>query len=219
MEEPDDEEISDVLKLIPKNQVCAGFDDALVFAEDILITREDPFLLKRESRIVHLHEGKNEDLDELEEKELAIHYLQNLLRVDSSSDGKRDATAFLSYFKREVYTKNEVVWNQGDKSDSAKLIICGELTATMKGTAVREEIPRGVVIGELGLIEGVDRLSGVACDSDGAVVFSLSRDAWELLIKKDPAVARILDHIAIRYLSHRVQHVSNRIYETRCLPV
>jgi SulP family sulfate permease len=218
LEEPD-EEISDVLKLIPKNQVCVGFDDALVFAEDILITRADPSLLKKESRIVHLHEGKNEDLDELEEKELAIHYLQNLLRADSSSDGKRDATAFLSYFKREVFTKDEVVWKQGDKSDSAKLIICGQLTAIMEGTAVREEVPRGVVIGELGLIEGVERLSGVVCESDRAVVFSLNRDAWELLIKRDPQRARIMDHIAIRYLSHRVQHVSNRIYETRCLPV
>jgi len=89
----------------------------------------------------------------------------------------------------------------------------------MEGSDVSEELPRGVVIGELGLIEGSARLSGVVCESNHAVVFSLNRDAWELLIKKDPTIARIMDDIAIRYLSHRVQHVSNRIYETRCLPV
>jgi len=220
LEEGADEENVNVLKLIPKNQVCVGFDDALVFAEDILITREDPSLLIKESHLTHLHENKKgEDLDEREEKELAIHYLQNLLRPDFSSDGKRDATKFFSYFKREVYRKNDIVWKQGSKSDSAKLILCGELIASMEGSDVSEELPRGVVIGELGLIEGSARLSGVVCESNHAVVFSLNRDAWELLIKKDPTIARIMDDIAIRYLSHRVQHVSNRIYETRCLPV
>jgi len=217
----DDEEsnIKDVLKRIAKNQVCVDFDEALVFAEDILITREDPSLLQKDNRLVHLHEDKNEDLTQEEEKDLATHYLQNLVRPDPSSDEKRDAIVFLSYFEREVYSKKELVWKHGAKSDSAKLIVTGNLVASMEGTGVSEEIPRGVVIGELGLIDGVERLSTVVCESDRAVVFSLNKDKWERLVRNDPAVARILDHIAIRYLSHRVQHVSNRIYETRCLPV
>jgi len=223
LEEGSDEENVNVLKLIPKNQVCVGFDDALVFAEDMLITREDPSLLKKESHWTHLLENKKgEELDEWEEKELAIHYLQNLLRPDFSSSEesrKRDATKFFSHFQREVYRKNEIVWQQGSTSDSAKLILCGELVASMDGSEVSEDLPRGVVIGELGLIEGSARLSGVVCDSNHAVVFSLNRETWELLIQKDPTLARIMDDIAIRYLSHRVQHVSNRIYETRCLPV
>lgn len=218
LEEGSDEE-SNVLKLIPKNQVCAGFDEALIFAEDILITREDPTLLKNETRLTHDLENKSDNLTEVEEKNLATHYVQNLIQSDPSSDEKRDAIKFLSYFTREVYSKNQVVWKHGDKSDSAKLVLSGNLVASMEGSEFSEEIPRGVVIGELGLIDGVERLSGVLCESDCAVVYSLNKDAWERLIKTDPAVARILDHIAIRYLSHRVQHVSNRIYETRCLPV
>ena len=218
LEEGSDEEIN-ILKLIPKNQVCVGFDEALVFAEDILITRADPTLLKTENRLVHALENKSDNLTEEEEKNLATHFLQNLIRPDPSSDEKRDAIKFLSYFTREVYSKNQVVWKHGDKSDSAKLVLFGNLVASMEGSDIREEIPQGVVIGELGLIDGVKRLSGVVCESDRAVVYSLNKDAWERLIKKDPAVARILDHIAIRYLSHRVQHVSNRIYETQCLPV
>ena len=108
---------------------------------------------------------------------------------------------------------------QGSASDSAKLVVVGEFTALMEGVDLTEAIPRGNFIGELGLIDDVERLSGVVCESDVGVVFSLDRPAWELLIEKDPAIARILDDITIRYLSHRVQHVSNRIYETRCLPV
>lgn len=214
----DEEEI--VLKLIPKNQVCTGFDEALIFAEDMLITREDPSLLKKQVQFVHQHEAKEDgELDVREEKELAIHYVQNLLRRRYSGDGKSDATAFMSYFKREKYKKGDIVWMQGSASDSAKLVVVGEFTALMEGVDLTEAIPRGNFIGELGLIDDVERLSGVVCESDVGVVFSLDRPAWELLIEKDPAIARILDDITIRYLSHRVQHVSNRIYETRCLPV
>ena len=107
----DEEEI--VLKLIPKNQVCTGFDEALIFAEDMLITREDPSLLKKQVQFVHQHEAKEDgELDVREEKELAIHYVQNLLRRRYSGDGKSDATAFMSYFKREKYKKGDIVWMQ-----------------------------------------------------------------------------------------------------------
>jgi SulP family sulfate permease len=207
--------------IVPKNQVCVDFDEALVFAEDVLITFEDPTILTKESSLKHfLEQHSDEGLTPEEEKDLAIHYLQNLIRPDPFSNENDDAIRFLSYFTREVYSKTQVVWRRGDKSDSTKLILSGTLVASLGGrSGFREEIPRGVVIGELGLLEGVDRLSEVVCESDRAIVYSLNRETWEHLIRDDPALARILDHIAIRYLSHRVQHVSNRIYETRCLPV
>jgi len=207
--------------IIPKNQVCVDFDEALVFAEDVLITFEDPTILTKESSLVHfLEQRSDEGLTLEEEKDLATHYLQNLIRPDPLRNEKEDAIRFLSYFTREVYSKTQVVWRQSDISDSAKLILSGTLVASLGGrSGFREEIPRGVVIGELGLLEGVDRLSEVVCESDRAIVYSLNRETWEHLVRDDPALARILDHIAIRYLSHRVQHVSNRIYETRCLPV
>lgn len=217
---PKDEEATTVLDRIPRNHVCSNFDEALVFAEDILITCEDPTLLKVEQKLKHDLEQKSDNLTHEEETNLAIHYLKNLIRPDPpSSDTQKDAVTFLSYFKREVYSKDEVVWNQGDASDSAKLVLSGNLAASMPASDMREEIPRGVVIGEHGLIEGVDRLCSVVCESDQAVVYSLDREAWRKLVRDDPAVARILDQIAIRYLSYRVQHVMNRIIETQCLPV
>lgn len=226
-----DGESGTVPKTTPKNQLCVDFDEALILAEDIIIAREDPSLLRKGTHLTHIHENKtNEELTEVEENELAIHYVQNLIRLDpsSSDDQRRDnAIEFLSYFKREVYDKNQSVWKTGAKSDSAKLVVSGKLVASMECKSVStesnghvdEKIPCGCFIGELGLIDGVDRLSTVKCESDRAVLFSLDRIAWEELIKNKPAVARILDHVAIRYLSHRVQHVSNRIYETRCLPI
>jgi len=223
-------EESEVLKHIHKNHVCVDFDEALVFAEDILIAREDPSLLKNKNDLIHLLQSNDKKLTIEEEKQLAAHFLQNLVPHDHSANEKSsdsaeiqrvqdDVAVFLSYFEREVYCENQVVWKQGSESDSAKLVVSGNLVASMDGTDVSEEIPRSCVIGELGLVDGMKRLSNVICESDCAVVFSMNRDAWERLIQNNPSVARILDHIVIRYLSHRVQHVSNRIFETRCLPI
>ena len=50
---PNDEEATTVLDRIPRNHVCSNFDEALVFAEDILITCEDPTLLKVEQKLKH----------------------------------------------------------------------------------------------------------------------------------------------------------------------
>lgn len=206
--------------VVSKNQVCVDFDEALIRAEDVLISFVDPTILTKESSLKHSLEQKSDDgLTPEEEKDLATHYIRNVIRPDPSSNERDDAVRFLSYFRREVYSKNQVVWKQGDKSDSAKLVLSGTLVAYL-ASGFREEIPRGVVIGELGLLEGIDRFSSVVCESEsGAVLYSLDKERWEDLVRDDPVLSRILDHIAIRYLSHRVQHVSNRIYETRCLPV
>ena len=204
---------------IPKYQVYTDFDEALIVAEDILISFQDPEILTKESSLKHsLEQKSDEGLTPVEEKDLATHYLKNLIRPDPFHNENSDAIRFLSYFQREVYFKAQTVWKHGDKSDSAKLVLSGTLVASLPN-GFSEEVPRGVVIGELGLLEGVNRLSEVVCESKEAVLYSLDRQTWEGLVRDDPALARILDHITIRYLSHRVQHVSNRIYETRCLPV
>ena len=203
----------------PKNQVCNDFDEALIFAENLLISFEDPEILTKEEFLKHsLEQKSDEGLTPEEEKDLATHYVKNLIRPDPFHNENSDATRFLSYFQREVYSKAQTVWKHGDRSNSAKLVLSGTLVASLPN-GFSEEVPRGVVIGELGLLEGIDRLSEVVCESETAVLYSLDRQTWEGLVRDDPALARIMDHITIRYLSHRVQHVSNRIYETRCLPV
>ncbi len=34
---------------------------------------------------------------------------------------------FFSYFTREVFQKGDIIWRQGDKSDSAKVLVSGDL--------------------------------------------------------------------------------------------
>lgn len=210
---------SRALRNFAKNHVFNSLDDALMLAEDILIAREKPRLLKKTSAFVYQH-GEAELCIE-EEKTLAARYLESLT-PDGKTDETRDAIRFLvSKAFREEYHEGDVIWEQGNESDSAKLLIYGNLVATVPGAEANaaENVARGNVLGELGLIEGIRRLSTVTVASKKAILYSLNRSEWEDIVRIRPDAARVLDRITIRYLAQRVQHVSNRIFETRCLPV
>jgi len=204
---------------IPQNLVCDSLDSALIFAENVLIARKNPCLLKdiaefREPLTKSNNEGEFYSSDE--EKRSAIIFLSNLCPGESLSDVEQ----LFSLFKREVYNENEIIWRQGSVSDSAKLLVKGRLLSLLENEeGTLEQIPTGAMLGELGLVKGIDRLNTVQCVSDGAVLYSLDREDWDVLKRDNPRIARFIDMIVIRYLAHRVQHVSNRIFETRCLPV
>jgi SulP family sulfate permease len=204
------------LRTFAKNHVFNSLDEALMLAEDILIAREKPKLLvKTASLEFHGHDQLSLD----DERILAARYISRLTPDGKNYDTKQAINALLSKATREEYMRDEVLWKQGDESDCAKLLLSGHLVARVDGTDSIEHVAHGNVLGEYGLIEHARRLSSVTVSSDKAVLYSISREAWEEISKTKPEAARILDRIAIRYLAQRVQHVSNRIIETRCLPV
>jgi len=207
---------SATLRKFAKNHVFNSLDEALMLAEDILIAREKPKLL---AKVPSLEFHDIDDLTLEEEKLLAARYFENLTPDGKRFENTQAISTLLSKATREEYSEGDVLWQQGDESDSAKLLVRGKLVATVKGADVSEDVARGNVLGELGLIEGVRRFSTVKVTSNKAVLYSINRSAWEEIAQKKPEAARILDRIAIRYLAHRVNHVSNRIVETRCLPV
>ena len=86
--------------------------------------------------------------------------------------------------------------------------------------ATSESICPGSTIGELGLVNGIHRLTTVRVVSEHATIYSLTKENWVVLTEHHPKVARCIDLLLIRYLSHRVQHVSNgNICGGRSLPV
>uniref|UniRef100_A0A7S2GZ62 Cyclic nucleotide-binding domain-containing protein n=1 Tax=Helicotheca tamesis TaxID=374047 RepID=A0A7S2GZ62_9STRA len=203
----------------PESLVCDSLDSALIFAEDVLIARENPYLMKDfasigDSAMKPGIEGETQSTDE--EVRSAINFLSNLCPGEDLADVEH----IFSLMKREVYEENEIIWKQGSVSDCAKLLVKGQLMSMLENEeGTLEQIPTGAMLGELGLVNGMDRLSTVRCISMGAVLYSLDREDWNALKRDNPKLARFIDSIAVRYLAHRVQHVSNRIFETRCLPV
>ena len=225
--------------------VLESLDLALIFAENVLIAWEDPSLLDdfdpRMSVTDHFRPAWRDQSQrrsslitdamlnsshpsvqfsgEEEEKESALQYLMNMV-VDRNVN-QQDIQLLLSHFARETYAKGDFLWKQNDVSDCAKILVGGRLMALLENEAGTSEVVfSGNLIGELGLVQGIPRMSSVQCISDeGAVLYSLSRKSYEELVQSAPHLARQIDMICISYLANRVQHVSNRIFETRCLPI
>jgi len=196
-------------------RVCESLDDALRFAEDILIAREDSSLETSTDSM---------DIDKVSSIEMTIgdemFYARKFLRelLPESDDMIKIIDTLLKVMKREEYWSDDTIWETGAKSDSMKLLISGELLAIIDDTGATEEVKRGNIVGELGLVHGTTRLTTLVCTSEKAVLYSLSKNDFESLKKKKPTVAIAIDGIAIRYLAHRVQHVNNRYFHTT-LPV
>jgi SulP family sulfate permease len=197
------------------SHVTEDSNQALVYAENFLIARHDPALLENteESRGIQLDEHSSIS----DEREVALRYL---VRICPAGINIKFAQMLFSKFAREVYFRDDYLWRQGSQSTSIKLLVRGSLLSVLENEAGTEEIVRpGNLLGELGVIEDVPRFSSVQCLSDEAIVYSLIREDYHELVRSCPQAARLIELICIRYLSARVQHISNRVFETRCLPI
>lgn len=164
-----------------------------------------------------LGSGEGRDVRGLEEERA---YAIELLERHCAEEQLQFIERFFSYFSREIYNKGDVLWRQGAKGDSAKLLVSGNLISTLENEAgTTETISIGSVIGESGLVQNRKRNSTVNVLEDNTVLYCLSRESWEVMKQNDPKAALLLYGITVRYLNLRVQHVSNRIWATRCLPI
>jgi CRP-like cAMP-binding protein len=144
-----------------------------------------------------------------EEYKVAI-FLMKLTSADQAL-----VKCLFSNYVREQYVKCDILWKQGDPSSSVKLVSWGVLMSILEMEAgTFESVSIGYSIGELGFIEGSQRMNTVTCWSDDAIVYSLSRGSYDQLLLNHPRNACLLDVICIQYLSARVQHVSYQIFET-----
>lgn len=194
------------------SHVTQSLDLALVIAENAIIYKQDPLLLQDNITV-----PTTTELCPEKEIELGVKYLQNICPGKVAT---KDIIFLFSKFKRLYYQKGDIIWLQDSPSDCAILLINGCLVANLEDEAGTSEIVQvGRMIGELGLVQGNPRMSTVRCLSEEAVAYKLDKEAFQEMIKENPASARLIDLICITYLSNRVQHVSNRIFETRCLPI
>eukprot|EP00581_Thalassiosira_minuscula_P005996 CAMPEP_0183735588 /NCGR_PEP_ID=MMETSP0737-20130205/47122_1 /TAXON_ID=385413 /ORGANISM="Thalassiosira miniscula, Strain CCMP1093" /LENGTH=905 /DNA_ID=CAMNT_0025969387 /DNA_START=173 /DNA_END=2890 /DNA_ORIENTATION=+ len=205
-----------LLAKLTGSTVCSDLDEALVYAEDALIAMENPELLYDNIKKSFLGAGKKE-VRSIEEE---MSYALELLESRCSGAEMHLVERFFSYFTREVYQEDDVLWKQGTKSDSAKLLVAGALIASLENEAgTTETVSIGSIIGESGLVDNHKRNSTVHALEDNTIVYSLRQESWEDMKEKEPKVANLLYAIVVHYLTLRVQHVSNRIFETRCLPI
>lgn len=184
--------------------------------QDSLIAMVDPSLLYDNIKQSFLS-NSGEQIKSLDDEN---NYAIELLHRKCPGEERKLLERFFSYFVREIYNSGDVLWRQGTKSDCAKLLVSGDLIALIENEAgTKEPISIGSVIGESGLVDNCNRNSTVSVLEDGTILYNLSSESWEVMKEVDPKCAHLLYAIVVRYLTLRVQHCSNRIFETRCLPV
>lgn len=143
-----------LLREMPKNRVCASLDEALQFAEDILIARENPLLMQVSKFLI---EDEQKELTSEEEVNQAAKYLEKLALTSSvhELEATRAASAILTKCYREEFQKDDIIWLQGAESDSMKLLLSGKLVASLEGSHIVELVRAGSMVGELGLVQGM----------------------------------------------------------------
>ena len=203
----------------PNSRVCQTLDDALVFAEDVLIAIQDPDLLQQDvnesTRVGHRNRSAESTFKVIEERGAKM-FLETLC-MGASDD---DISFLFDVMNREKYSYGDIIWEQGSASNSLKLLVSGSLISSLEDeNGATETIYPGSTIGELGLVNGTERLTTVKVLSSEAILYSLCREQWETMARENPRLAREIDMIVVRYLTHRIQHVSNHILDRRSLPV
>jgi len=196
-----------------KKSVCTTLDEALVLAENILIARKRPALVEMEE-YRNRSSSSGQPLTLEDEALRAKRYLRNLCKGCTD----KDAEGFFSLLQREEYSCAEfegLVWSQGSKCEKAILLIEGTFVSTINGLNGEDEIvSKGNFVGELCLVnEGLKRLTTVKCLSSHAIGYVLTRKNWIKMVEHHPHLANIMNQIAIRYMTHRIQHVRNRVLE------
>jgi SulP family sulfate permease len=205
-----------VISGIPDSRVCASLDDALIFAEDVVIALRDMNALQEDVNERHSHNMLSVVSCRALEEDGAKMFLSALCRGATASD----IETLFQLFVREKYVFDDEIWKQGDTSDSLKLLVEGSLISLLEDEhGATETIHPGSTIGELGLINECHRFTTVKVLSSEAILYSLTKEKWLQLTRDDPRIARFIDLLVVRYLSHRVQHVSNHILDRRSLPV
>lgn len=131
---------------------------------------------------------------------------------------EHDTQRVLAGARRRQFARGEVIFHEGDPAASVHLIDTGRVavrvTTPLGEVATLDVLQPGGVLGELALLfpDGVRGATAVALEP----VTTLSIDAatFAALRRDDPSV----DHVLVRLLAARLQHVNARLLEALYVP-
>lgn len=102
---------------------------------------------------------------------------------------------------REHFHTGETVFDQGDFGDKVYVVVKGELEVVVEGRPVAV-LGKGEVFGEIALIADVPRSATLKAKSPVDLI-SISRDAFEKLVKHLPGVKTSMDEILRKHMAAR----------------
>ncbi|MDX2202711.1 MAG: SulP family inorganic anion transporter [Hyphomicrobiaceae bacterium] len=125
-----------------------------------------------------------------------------------------EPSELLAHFARKSVAAGQVVYTQGEASDSIDFIAAGTLSVIRDngdGTRTRlRRIATHSVIGEMGFFRRTPRTATVIADED-TVLFSLSRESFQRLREGEPKLAGEIYDFIIRVLADRLDFANSEV--------
>lgn len=128
--------------------------------------------------------------------------------------GRDRARHIAGYFERRSLTAGTPLYEQGAASDSIDLVVDGTiavLVTSEPGSAhLVRRMSKRTVVGEMGFFRGRARTATVVPDH-GAVIYTLTREAYERLMRDEPEVGSAFLEFIVRALSDRLEFANSGI--------
>ena len=128
----------------------------------------------------------------------------------------------LSFFVRREAAEGEVLWRRGGESTASEMVFLehGELLSELdeSDSHATEMVHPGNIMGDYSFLASEPHTSTVTCRAR-CTLLVLDRRALDTMLRDAPQLAFALAGLTIRYLGHRTARVSNRIWESHCVPV
>jgi len=136
-----------------------------------------------------------------------------LLETLSDEDRRR----VLSAARRRRYRRREVLFHEGDPSETLHLVDSGRVAirvgTAMGDTATLVVLGPGDVLGELSLVSGdVGRRTASAVALEAAETLTLDRSAFDELRREHPTVERFLVAVLAAQVRRLSQHLVEALY-------
>jgi len=142
----------------------------------------------------------------------STHTFESWLQAEFGGDVGFDRVA--SYMERHELEGGEIIFRQGEPSDSVVLQASGCVAITIDdelGRPIRLRRMMGhTVVGEMGFFRGVPRTANVVAEAP-TVVYRLTREAFANMQAKDPTAAAAFHKLIIRLLADRLEFANREI--------
>jgi CRP-like cAMP-binding protein len=115
--------------------------------------------------------------------------------------------ALLSYFKSRVLAKDELLFREGEPGQTMCLLKSGEVRvvkAGFSGEAVITKIVPGEIVGEMAVIDGINRSASVRA-SVASELMEIDVVGFNKLKKENPQVAIKMMELLLRMLTSRLR--------------
>ena len=117
---------------IPNSRVFDSLDGALIFAEDVIIARISPQVLKDDSgeNFPPVRRSESGDPD----------HAKSIMKELCPDAKPEEIDALFSSFEHETLNEGEILWTQGDPSTSMKVIASGAVLSFVEEAVANNEL-------------------------------------------------------------------------------